>query len=133
MLSTFDYHCPHCSKKLNSDQQVKFLVRFKKKKKSTLLLDKQPGVYGYKSTHSLNIKNGDRVHFFCSSCETSLRSAKRPEFVEIALWSQGERYLDLFFSPICGERVTYVEMDGELMRFGSDFISIMAPRMGIGA
>lgn len=133
MLASFDYHCPHCAHKLNRGRQVEFLVRFNGKKKSPLILDKQPGVYGYKSTHSLNIKNGDHVDFFCSSCETSLQSDKRPEFVGIDLWTRGEKYLDLYFSPICGERVTYVDMDGELMRFGSDFFSIMAGKMGMGA
>lgn len=133
MLSTFDYHCPHCSHKLNKETQVEFLVRYKRKKKSKLLLAKQPGVYGYKSMHNLNIKNGDKVEFFCTHCEESLISDKRPKFVGIELWTQGEKYLDLFFSPICGERVTYVEMDGELMRFGSDFFSIMSSRIGMGA
>ena len=133
MLSTFDYHCPHCSHKLNKETQVEFLVRYKRKTKSRLLLAKQPGVYGYKSTHDLSIKNGDKVEFFCPSCEESLFSKKRPEFVGIELWTQGEKYLDLYFSPICGERVTYVDMNGELMRFGSDFFSIMAGRIGMGA
>lgn len=126
MLANFNYHCPNCNHQLNDQNQVEFLVRHKSQDSSRLLLAKQPGVYGYKSNHTLDIKHGDCVDFFCVKCDTNLQSNKRPHFVGIELWTENEKYLDLFFSPICGERVTYVEMEGELMRFGSDFFSIMA-------
>lgn len=128
MLANFNYHCPHCKQKLNDPNQISFLVGYKDHPRSKLLLSKEPGVYGYKSEHDLKIKNGDRVDFFCFSCESNLTSPKRPHFVGIELWTANEPYLDLFFSPICGERLTYVEMEGELMRFGSDFFSIMQSR-----
>lgn len=128
MLSSFNYHCPHCREQLNKESQIEFLVAYKEHPKTPLLLSKEPGVYGYKSKHDLVIENGDKVDFFCHSCEASLDSKKRRGFVQIEIWTEGEPYLDLFFSPICGERITYVEMDGELMRFGSDFFSIMKSR-----
>lgn len=128
MLSNFNYHCPHCKTQLNKGNQIEFLVAYKNHKKTPLLLSKQPGVYGYRSEHNLKIENGDRVEFYCISCEGDLRSMKRPDFVGIELWSEESHYLDLFFSPVCGERLTYVEMEGELMRFGSDFFSIMKTR-----
>lgn len=128
MLANFNYHCPHCKTQLNKGNQIEFLVGYKDHKKTPLLLSKQPGVYGYKSQHDLNIENGDSVDFFCSSCENSLISENRSKFVGIEIWSNDAPYLNLFFSPICGERITYVEMDGELMRFGSDFFSIMKSR-----
>lgn len=128
MLSNYNYHCPHCKSQLNKGNQVKFHVVCSNHQKSTLLLSKQPGVYGYKSQHDLTIENGDKVDFFCPSCETPLHSEKRPGFVQLELWTDDAPYLDLFFSPICGERLTYVEMHGELMRFGSDFFSIMKTR-----
>ncbi len=128
MLANFNYHCPHCKTQLNKGSQIQFTVSYKGHEKSNLLLSKQPGVYGYKSDHDLKIENGDKVDFFCCSCDASLQSKKRTEFVEIEIWSEDAPYLDLFFSPICGERLTYVEMDGELMRFGSDFFSIMKTR-----
>ncbi|GAB5416097.1 MAG: hypothetical protein Crog4KO_13180 [Crocinitomicaceae bacterium] len=128
MLTNYNYHCPHCKTQLNAGNQIQFTVSYKGHKKSTLLLSKQPGVYGYKSEHNLKIENGDKVSFYCPSCDASLLSEKRAEFVGIEIWSDDTPYLDLFFSPICGERITYVEMDGELMRFGSDFFSIMKTR-----
>ena len=128
MLANFNYHCPHCQSQLNKESQIEFLVAYKDHNKTPLLLSKQPGVYGYKSKHDLSIENGDKVDFFCNSCEKPLDSKKRPGFVEIVIWTEGIPYLDLFFSPICGERITYVEMNGELMRFGSDFFSIMKTR-----
>ncbi len=128
MLANFNYHCPHCQAQLNKENQIEFLVAYKDHRKTPLLLSKQPGVYGYKSNHNLIIENGDKVDFFCHSCETQLDSEKRSGFVQIQLWTEGAPYLELFFSPICGERLTYVEMEGELMRFGSDFFSIMRNR-----
>jgi len=125
MLSDYNYHCPHCKVQLNKESQIEFLISYKNLPKSTLLLSKQPGVYGYKSKHNLQIENGDSVDFYCHSCEESLQSKKRPHFVEIEVWTDKSPYLSLYFSPICGERLTYVEMDGELMRFGSNFFSIM--------
>lgn len=130
MLSSFDYHCPHCAKKLNDESEVAFLVKSDENKTSKLTLAKQPGVYGYKSTHGLDIKNGDKVSFFCLHCEANLQSKKRPKFIEIELWSNGEKFNVLYFSPVCGERVSYVEADGELMGFGADFISIMEMKRG---
>lgn len=125
MLSNYNYHCPHCKVQLNKENQVEFLVGYKNLPRSPLLLSRQPGVYGYKSDHNLKIENGDKVDFYCHSCEASLQSEKRPDFVEIEIWTSESPYLSLFFSPVCGERLTYVEMDGELMRFGSNFFSIM--------
>ncbi|XOV68741.1 MAG: hypothetical protein ACFHU9_06080 [Fluviicola sp.] len=128
MLANFNFHCPHCTSQLNDGSQIEFLVAYKNHPKTPLLLSKEPGVYGYKSNHNLIIENGDKVDFFCKSCEAPLDSRKRKGFVEIQIWTNDSPYLDLFFSPICGERLTYVEMDGELMRFGSDFFSIMKNR-----
>lgn len=130
MLANFNYHCPNCQAQLNQGSQIEFLVSYKDHIKSPLLLSKQPGVYGYKSEHNLTIENGDKVDFHCNHCEESLQSKKRPLFVQIQVWASDAPYLDLFFSPICGERLTYVEMDGELMRFGSNFFSIMKTRKG---
>jgi uncharacterized protein YbaR (Trm112 family) len=130
MLANFNYHCPHCKQQLNDTDQINFLVGYQKHQFTRLLLSKEPGVYGYKSEHDLKIQDGDRVDFYCPSCKHDLTSTKRPHFIGIELWTSGKYYLDLFFSPICGERLTYVEMDGELMRFGSDFFSIMKSRKG---
>ncbi|MDC0257185.1 hypothetical protein OAK35_00430 [Crocinitomicaceae bacterium] len=128
MLANFNYHCPHCQTQLNKGSQIEFLVGYKDHQKTPLLLSKEPGVYGYRSKHNLVIENGDKVDFYCHSCEEPLQSLKRPGLVEIQIWTDDAPYLDLFFSATCGERLTYVEMEGELMRFGSDFFSIMKSR-----
>lgn len=128
MLSEYNYHCPSCSHKLNQNSDLHFLASHNTADKSKLLLSKEPGVYGYKSTHELQISNGDRIRFYCEKCEMELESKSRPYFVEILLVVSNDVSFKLFFSPVCGEKKTYVDMDGELARFGSDFFSVIAKK-----
>ena len=85
MLQEYDYHCTKCDHKLNQSRDVHFLVALEGGEKHELKLSKIPGVFGHKADHTLTIKDGDVVNFFCPKCEANLRSDDRPEFVEIRL------------------------------------------------
>lgn len=126
MLSKFNFHCPCCNHKLNKNDEIHFLVKKDNKKLTKLRLNPVPGVYGYKSDHSLKIKNGDRVKFYCENCESNLQSIDHSGFVGIYLRVSKDVTFELIFSPVCGERITYVIMDGEIVKYGNDFLSIMS-------
>lgn len=126
MLSKFDFHCPCCDHKLNKNDEIHFLVKTGKKLLSKLRLNPVPGVYGYKSDHNLDIKNGDHVKFYCENCESNLQSIDHSGFVGIYLIVSKDITYELIFSPICGERITYVIIDGQIVKYGNDFLSIMS-------
>ncbi|MFT5858579.1 MAG: hypothetical protein ACI865_000667 [Flavobacteriaceae bacterium] len=124
----YNYYCPNCDHQFNKNEKLHFLVSFKNAKKVKLQLSKEPGVYGYKSNHNLTINNGDLITFFCEKCEVNLQSINRPDFVKIDLRVSNEIIFELLFSPVCGDKKTYVIMEGELVKYGSDFLSIMSSK-----
>lgn len=126
MFDDFDFHCPCCDHKLNMNNEIDFKVNTNDKYLSKLRLSRVPGVYGYKSDHKLDIQNGDHVDFYCPKCESNLHSIQHLDFIEIKIKLTEDVEYNLVFSPICGEKKTYVVMNGEFVRFGSDFISIMS-------
>ena len=126
MLEEYHYHCTLCGHKLNQGNDVHFLVALDEGEKHQLKLSKVPGVFGHKSDHTLSIKDGDVVDFYCPKCESNLRSETRPEFVEIQLVVAKTREYPLFISPICGDRASYILREGQLNSYGNDFFSILS-------
>lgn len=124
MLSKYDYYCTNCDFKLSEGSEVHFLVSIGASDLQPLRLIKVPGTYGHRSEHSLEIKEGDKVNFFCVRCKENLQSKTKPEFIEISLRVKDSLDFKLFFSPICGDKTTYILLDGELTRYGNDFFSI---------
>jgi hypothetical protein len=125
MLYDYDYHCTHCDHKLNEGRDVHFLVGFEGEKKYPIKLSKIPGVFGHKSDHTISIKDGDKVNFHCTKCKRNLTSDSRPAFVEIILRVSKAIDYQLFISPICGERASYILLDGELASYGNNFFTVL--------
>ena len=115
MLANYDYYCPNCDARLTSNKQIHFLVCIRGFEMANLYLSATPGEYGHKSDHDLKIKNGDRVEFHCTSCRTNLKSKNYPDFVEIHLKVTPEVVFEVLFSPVCGEKTTYVIMENEMV------------------
>lgn len=125
MLYEYDYHCTHCDHRLNVGRDVHFLVETKDGEKQLLKLSKIPGVFGHKSEHTRTILDGDKVNFYCVKCENNLQSETKPEFVEIKLRVSKTIDYQLFISPICGERASYIMLEGELVSYGNNFFTVL--------
>lgn len=123
MLWNYDYHCPHCDHKLTENDQISFLVKAKNNIKSTLQISAVPGVYGYESSTHLGLEHGDRVDFFCSSCQSNLQSETFIEFVELNLKVAENIVFEVFFSPVYGEEVTYIKTEEGLVQYTETFFS----------
>jgi transcription elongation factor Elf1 len=124
MISNYDYYCPHCNHQLTADDQISFFVRTARGEMANLQLSAVPGEYGYMADKDLEIKEGDEIEFNCQRCQNNLKSNTYPDFVEIHLRVTTDVIFEVLFSPICGEKVTYVIMEGEMVKYQENFYSI---------
>ena len=125
MLKNYDYHCPGCNFKLTHNQKIRFLVRNTKGVQANLWLSAVPGEYGYESDNGVQIRNGEKIDFFCTNCCTNLLSKRHEEFVEINLKVTEGILFTVLFSPICGEKITYVIMEDEMVKYRDNFYSLI--------
>jgi hypothetical protein len=126
MLTNYDYYCPCCDNKLTDASQINFLVRTSRGDQAKVQLSVLPGEYGYNSDVDLEIKDGEHVEFNCQSCKANLQSKNYPDFIEIHLKVTKGVVFEVLFSPICGERITYIIMEYEMVRYRDDFYCIMS-------
>ena len=125
MLYDYNYHCTHCNQRLNEGRDVYFLVGYNDDDKFRIKLSKVPGVFGHIAEHTNAIKEGDIVNFYCSKCERDLRSQERPDLVQITLRVNDSIDYPLFISPVCGERLSYLLLNDELVSYSRHFFSIL--------
>ncbi len=130
MLASYDYHCPHCKNKLTHGDSVQFIVENTKQQRATMTLSPLPGVYSHSSDIDLLVRRGEKLKFHCPSCETDLQSNEHPKFVEIYLQITDTIVFEVLFSPICGEKLTYVIMQGELEKYEDSFLAFDMKKVG---
>jgi len=121
MLWKYNYHCPSCDFQLTNNNQIHFKVETTTGQKGDLFLSAVPGDYGYRSDESLGFTQGESIGFFCPSCSTNLVSKDHPELIEINMKVSKDIVFEVFFSPVCGEKVTYVMMENELVKYRDNF------------
>lgn len=77
-------------------------------RKTNLILDPQPGVYGYSTNPPLSLKEGEFVNCFCPYCWESLQSTSYPNFVRLHLNQSEKEPVTVLFSRLVGQHKTYV-------------------------
>ena len=75
--------------------------------KTNLILDPQPGVYGYETNPPLSLTEGELVNCYCPFCWESLQSENYPNFVRLTMM-QGNEEKTVLFSRLVGQHKTYV-------------------------
>lgn len=128
MLQDYNYYCPHCKCRLTMNNAIHFYIKDKHKQKANISLSAAPGVYGYESDVNLEIMIGDILEFYCPSCHANLQSKKYPDFIEIHLIVTENIYFEVLFSPKYGEKITYVIMENEMVKYKDDFFSFYSNR-----
>ena len=121
MLWKYNYYCPRCDHQLTNNDQIHFTVETISKQHGDLFLSTVPGEYGCNSDDSLTFSQGEKIDFFCPSCGANLLSENHPELVEINMKVSDDIVFEVFFSPVCGEQVTYVMMENELVKYRDNF------------
>ncbi|MFT6921626.1 MAG: hypothetical protein ACJA1C_000623 [Crocinitomicaceae bacterium] len=121
MLWKYNYHCPHCAFQLTNNDQIRFKVETKDNKFTSINLNAAPGKYGYDAEDSLTLTQGDKLKFYCPSCGSDLQSKSHPQFVEVNLKVKEGIVFEVFFSPVYGEKITYVMMENKLVKYHDDF------------
>jgi len=117
MLANYEYYCPHCNSNLSSNKGVSFYIENCKNQRANLYLSPLPCIYHYTSDVEISIDKGEKVLFYCGCCKQSLQSETHPKFVEIHLKVTEDILFEVLFSPICGEKLTYVVMEGCLEKY----------------
>ena len=121
MLWKYNYYCPSCDHQLTNNNQIHFKVERENNQSSNLFLSAVPGEYGYNSDDSLALSQGEKIDFYCPSCDSSLLSESNPGLVEVNMKVTDKIIFEVFFSPVYGEKVTYVMMENELVKYRDDF------------
>ncbi len=122
MLSNYNYHCPQCDHLLTRDDKIYFFFYGNAGQKTDIILSAMPGVYGHLNSRNTHIKEGDRIDFHCPGCTSSLLSENKPEYVKIHLKICDGFVFDVLFSPICGEKVSYILMENEMVVYKGNFL-----------
>lgn len=121
MLWKYNYHCPHCAFQLTNNDQIRFRVETEANAFTSINLNAAPGEYGYNSEDSLTLTPGQKIKFYCPSCNSDLQSKSHPQYVEVNLKVKEGIVFEVFFSPVYGEKLTYVMMENELVKYHEDF------------
>ena len=121
MLWKYHYHCPNCDHQLTKNNQIHFYVKTSNGQTGNLFLSAVPGEYGYDADEPLSFNSGDKIEFYCPSCSSNLQAKEYPELVEITMRVTDKIVFEVFFSPVYGEKVTYVMMENELVKYRDDF------------
>lgn len=121
MLWKYNYHCHKCDHQLTCEDQIHFKVETQDNQKANLFLSAIPGEYGYNTNDSLKLNIGEKIDFFCPSCNVNLESVNHVGLVEVSMKVTKDVIFEVFFSPVYGEKITYVEMEGELVKYRDDF------------
>lgn len=121
MLWKYNYHCPNCDHQLTNNNQIHFIVVTTSNQRGNLFLSAVPGDYGYESDDTLVFNQGDKIDFFCPSCSSNLASKDHPNLIEINMKVSDDIIFEVFFSPVYGEKVTYVMMENELVKYRDNF------------
>ena len=125
MLWKYDYHCPHCNHQLTKDTEIHFDVKTEEGIEASLYLSTIPGVFGYQSDQNLLLNTGDSIEFYCQSCSSNLQSESHPQYVEVSMKVSDDIVFEVFFSPVYGEKVTYVMMENELVKYNDQFFGVI--------
>ena len=113
MINQYDYYCPKCDSKLNTNNKVVFNIRRSSDEMIKLFLDPKPMSYNFRCEPepiAAFIEN-EIVDFSCPHCDKSLESDKYSKFVEIRLMVTENVFFEVFFSRIYGDHKTYVGIE----------------------
>ena len=124
MLKKYDYHCPSCDRLISKENLLHFVVMDTKGVKAPLTLSAYPGVYGYTADQHLTINTGDKIDFFCTSCDASLTSERFPDYVEMRLSTPNGGMMEVLFSPVCGQEESLVVVNGKPVNYLDNFVSV---------
>lgn len=123
MLRNYDYCCPHCKASLFNLMGVSFYIKNEYGQGANLHLSPNPGTYHYMSDADFSFGIGEKLDFHCISCKKNLQSVDNPKFVEIHLKVSEEILFEVLFSPICGEKLTYIVMEGKLEKYERNILA----------
>ena len=124
MLSKYHYYCRHCDHGLTFNQNLIFVIENDQKSQGELSISVLPGVYSYSHDMEKPFRKGEKIKFFCPACKKDLQSRKYPKYIELNLFVTNIIKFEILFSPICGEQLTYVIMQGEMEKYEDSFLNL---------
>lgn len=115
-----NYICPHCEGYLNLGEDIIFSTKLKSGTKGLIALHTEVGDYSEKHHPSYHFEKGEKLEFHCPICNAKLASEKDKDLAKIIMEDEQERRFDVYFSPIAGEKSTYIIVGESVKAFGDD-------------
>ncbi len=105
------YLCPHCRGHLKVGEYIIFRIKNAQRVKGLLLLHPEIGNYTSIKHPETELREGDRIDFFCPLCHQNLDTPVNENLVHVLMIDQGGNEHQIYFSRIAGEKSTYQVSD----------------------
>lgn len=116
-----NYLCPHCKGHLRANNKIIISAKKQNGDCGLLLLDPELGNYKILKHPSFEIKDGERIDFYCSICHETLVAKDYDEHLaRVIMVDTNNKEFDILFSKITGEECTYKVKDGIVEAYGVD-------------
>ncbi|MBL7900078.1 MAG: hypothetical protein JNJ99_16175 [Crocinitomicaceae bacterium] len=107
-IKNCDFHCPHCTGKLNADGFIMLNTRRQSGEEGTIRLATTFGNYEYLHEPRIDFNQGEIVAFNCPSCKQHVHSEKYKDYAILKMHVTDKIIFDVLFSREAGKRRTYI-------------------------
>ncbi|MBI3133041.1 MAG: hypothetical protein HYZ14_00055 [Bacteroidetes bacterium] len=103
-----NFHCPHCSEKLNNEGFIVLGTKRPSGEEGHIRLATSFGNYEYRHDPDIEFPPGEVVTFVCPSCGNQVHSDKYKDYAMIKMHVTEKIVFDVLFSREAGKRRTYI-------------------------
>ena len=112
------YLCPHCRGHLRVGDHIVFKIRNTRREKGLLLLHPESGDFTSTKHPHFNLREGERIDFFCPICLQYLDAAGDENLIQVIMIDAQHEEHEIFFSRITGEKSTYTVSGEDIKETG---------------
>lgn len=107
-INEHTFHCPHCSVRLNTDQELTLNTRRINGDEGRIFLHTKFGNYAYRHEPNIQFETGEIVAFHCPHCKEDVHSEKYKDYAMLKMQVTDKIVFDVLFSREAGKRRTYI-------------------------
>lgn len=107
-INEHTFHCPHCSVRLNADQELTLNTQRQNGDIGKIFLHTKFGNYAYRHVPEVQFAPGEIVAFQCPQCNRDVHSEKYKDFAMLKMQVTEKIVFDVLFSREAGKKRTYI-------------------------
>lgn len=108
MIKDYDFHCPHCRAKLNTNGFIILKTKRDNGDIGEIRMAASIGNYEYTHEPPAAFEAGEVVDFACTSCDHSLNSDEFDNYAQLKMKVDANIEFDILFSRKAGVQKTYL-------------------------